>query len=100
MFSSVWSTPGEIHPGVRAGVIEAGALANLCVFDLEHPALWPAIEPLRALSMADACQAIWAMYCHGRLVSTPGDHHRSLVRSDAYRMAREEASERLARIVE
>jgi 5-methylthioadenosine/S-adenosylhomocysteine deaminase len=99
MLSRVWQIPGAMHPAFVAGRIAEGALANLLVIDLEHPALWPAVEPLRALCMADAAPAIWAMYSAGRRIGTPGDFHRSIVRSAAYLEALDEARVRLARLI-
>ncbi|MFP6684897.1 MAG: amidohydrolase family protein [Polyangiaceae bacterium] len=99
MLSRLWDVPGAMHPGFVAGRIAEGALANLLVFDLDHPALWPAVEPLRTLTMADAAPAIWAMYGGGRLLGEPGNFHRSILNSDGYRDARVEASDRLRRIL-
>ena len=93
LLSRVWSVPGRFHPRVRAGVIEAGALANILVWDLDHPALWPALDPLHTLAMSDVPQAISNMYVAGRKVGT-------IVGSDDYRAAQREAGERLARILD
>ena len=100
MLSRVWSIPGRAHPGVVAGVIETGALCNLVVWDLDHPALWPALDPLHVLAMADATKAIYAMVVAGRAVGVDGDFHRSLIDTDAYRDARSEATDRVTRLLE
>jgi cytosine/adenosine deaminase-related metal-dependent hydrolase len=98
LLARVWSLPGAAHPAFDAGVIRAGALANLLVWDLEHPALWPSSDPLRVLAMGDASAAIHAMFVVGSPIGDPGDFHRSLRRSPAYREAHAEASARLARL--
>jgi 5-methylthioadenosine/S-adenosylhomocysteine deaminase len=96
LLDRVWGTPGALHPALRAGVIAPGALANLLVFDLDHPALWPAHEPLAVLASSDATRAIHAMYVAGRPIGEAGRFSDSLVQSDAYCEAREEAASRLA----
>ncbi len=96
LLERVWSIPGRIHPKVTAGVIAEGALANLLIFDLDHPALWPAHDPLAAVAMADATRAIWGMYVGGRPVGELGRFSESVLASEAYAAAREEASARLA----
>jgi 5-methylthioadenosine/S-adenosylhomocysteine deaminase len=100
MLSRVWSVPGRAHPKLTVGVIAPGALANLLVWDLDHPALWPALDPLHALAMADSTKAIHAMMVAGRSVGVAGDFARSVVDTDAFRDARADASERLARVLE
>ena len=100
MLSRVWSVPGRAHPGVVAGVVEEGALCNLVVWDLDHPALWPSLDPLHVLAMADATKAIHAMIVAGRSVGEDGDFHRSLVATEAYREARREATDRVTRLLE
>jgi cytosine/adenosine deaminase-related metal-dependent hydrolase len=99
MLARVWSIPGTMHPAFVAGVIEAGALANVVVWDTNHPAMWPALDPLHTLTMADATKAIHAMYVAGRRIGRDGDFQRSIVDSDGYRAARLEASERLTRLL-
>ena len=93
----VWAGPGQIHPKLRAGVLEQGALASYVVWNLDHPALWPAHDPLHALALSDPCAAIWAMVVAGRPVGCAGDFHGSILRSEQYVAARKEAVARLAR---
>ncbi len=95
----VWGLAGGLHPNVRAGVLEAGALANVVVWDLDHPAFWPAREPLSTLALGDVDAAIHAMYVAGRPVGQAGDFHRSIVASDEYREHRLEATARLERLL-
>ena len=95
----VWSGPGTMHPKFHAGLIAVNGLANLLVWDLEHPAFWPPVNPLRNLAMADPMGAIHAMYVAGREVGAAGDFHRSLLASDGYREARIEADERLSGVL-
>ncbi len=100
LLSRVWALPGACHPGFHAGVLSAGALANVLVWDLDHPALWPALDPLHALAMSDATRAIHAMFVAGRRIGADGDFHGSLLRSDAYALAKREANDRLASVLE
>lgn len=94
LLDAVWATPGGLHPRLRVGILEAGARADLAVWDADHPALWPAADPLRALALAHAPPALHAMVLGGRLVGTPGDLAGSVRRSDAYAAALDEAAGR------
>lgn len=100
LLSRVWRRPGRLHPAFVAGEIVPGALANLVVWDLDHPSMWPEHAPFRTLAMGDTTQAIHTMFVMGRQVGKAGDFHRSLVQGEAYRAAVAEASERLARLLE
>jgi len=99
LLSRVWAAPGRAHPGMRAGVIQGGALANLLVWDTEHPSLWPNEDLLRVIAMGDTTGAIHAMYVAGRSVGEAGDFHRSIRESEAYREAHREAEKRLAAVL-
>lgn len=95
LLARVWSMAGSLHPQFRAGVIEEGALANLLVWDTDHPGLWPADNPLHALVYGDSAGAIHAMAVGGETVGVVGDFARSLTQSEEYRDAQEEARARL-----
>ncbi len=96
----VWGFAGSLHPRLRAGVIEAGALANLAVWDLADAATWPAHDPLAALVYSDAEQALHAMIVAGQVVGTPGDLRRSVVQSEAFEEHRADADARLKRLLD
>jgi len=96
LLASVWSDPGKLHPGLPCGVLASGTLANVLIWDTDHPSFWPATDPLRALAYGDTTPAIHAMWVAGKPIGTAGDFARSLVQSDEYREARKEAEERLA----
>jgi 5-methylthioadenosine/S-adenosylhomocysteine deaminase len=99
LLERVWSLPGGLHPAFTAGVLEEGALANVVVWDLDHPSLWPALDPLAALTMADAAPAIWAMFVAGKRVGRDGDFSASMLASSGYRSALEEARGRLSSVL-
>ncbi|MSP25596.1 MAG: hypothetical protein EXR75_10605 [Myxococcales bacterium] len=98
LLARVWSVPGALHPKLRAGVLASGALANVMVVDLEHPAMWPARTPLGVMAMADPAPAIWALLVAGRFVAEPGNHHAGVRNSLEYKDALSEAKARLARL--
>jgi cytosine/adenosine deaminase-related metal-dependent hydrolase len=99
LLARVWHEAGTMHPALKVGSLEAGALANLAVWDTEHPAFWPGDDPLRALAFGDTSQALFALYVAGKAIGTPGDFVQSVIRTNAYREARNEAQTRLARLL-
>jgi cytosine/adenosine deaminase-related metal-dependent hydrolase len=99
LLARVWHEPGAMHPALKVGSIEAGALANLAVWDTEHPAFWPSQDPLRALAFGDTSQALFALYVAGKPIGTPGDFVHSVISTSAYRDARTEAEARLSRLL-
>jgi 5-methylthioadenosine/S-adenosylhomocysteine deaminase len=99
LLSRVWSTPGGLHPAARAGVLATGALANLAVWQLDHPSMWPGVRPLRTLAMGDTTGALHNMMVAGRWRGEHGDLAGSITRSAAYREACAEAHDRLSRLM-
>jgi 5-methylthioadenosine/S-adenosylhomocysteine deaminase len=95
LLGTVLEQPGAMHTRFRAGVIDEGALANLAVWDLDAPALWPASDPLRALAFGDTSQALVQLYVAGRPVAANGCVRESILRSEEYREASAEAKRRL-----
>lgn len=99
LLGRVWQEPGSMHPALKVGSIEAGALANLAVWDTEHPAFWPGDDPLRALALGDTTQALFSLYVAGKAIGTPGDFVHSILTTSAYRDARREAEQRLRKLL-
>ncbi len=98
LLSHVWSVPGSLHPGFRVGALEAGTLANVAVWDRNHPALWPCLDEvslLHTLALGDTSQALHQLWIAGRPRGTAGDFHDSVRGSEHYRESRREADERL-----
>ena len=100
LLQRVWGVAGSLHPSLRAGVLEPGALANVVIWDVMDPSFWPALDPLAALAFADVDGAIHAMYVAGEPVGTAGDFRRSLLSSQAYQAHLSDAAERLGRLIE
>lgn len=95
LLDRVWAMPGDVHPKLQAGVLEPGRLANLLVWDLDQPELWPAHDPLRALTLTAASRGIHAMMVAGQWRGEAGSFRQSIVSSPEYREARHEADVRL-----
>ena len=94
LLSRVMRRPGRLHPAFIVGEISVGAMANLVVWDTDHPSMWPASSPLRVLVMGDTAQAIHAMFVMGKQIGATGDFHRSLLNGFVYKEAIKEATAR------
>lgn len=91
----VWNLAGTLHPGVKAGALHAGYLANIAVWDTSHPAFWPASTPLSTLAYGDVDTALHTMIVAGRVIGEPGRLRETLL-GEQYEEHRREATERLA----
>ena len=90
----VWGLAGSLHPSVKAGALAPGHLANVAVWDTDHPAFWPAHAPLSTLAYGDVDTALYAMFVAGRTIGEPGRLRETLL-GERYEEHRREASERL-----
>ena len=95
LLKGVWQVPGSLHPGLPLGKIAPGHLANLAFWDLTHPAFWPSTDPLRALAFGDIGGALDGLMLNGKHRTELGNHAGSILQSNDYQSAREEASIRL-----
>ena len=99
LLRAITSVPGSLHPQTSVGEIQAGNRASLLVLDPDHPAIWPAVDPLRALAYCDAAPAIQAMMVGGNWLVPPDEDFRStLLSSPDFREAVREARERRSRL--
>ena len=97
LLSRVWSIPGDLHPAVAVGVLEAGALANLIVWDLDHPAFWPASSDasiLQAIALGDTTGAMHGLMSTGNWIGRLGDVYGGVLESVELLDARIEADAR------
>ncbi len=94
LLSKVWQVPGQIHPQLKVGVINANAFANLIIWDLASPVFWPA-RNLRALGFSDVAPAIVNMMLGGQWVSSDGTYTQTLCASPAYKAALAEGNRRV-----
>jgi 5-methylthioadenosine/S-adenosylhomocysteine deaminase len=91
----IWSTPGDLHPALPVGQIAPGHLANLVIWNLDHPGLWPAPDPLRALAFSDAAPAIQQMMIRGKWKGERGNYSNSLLNTPEFQAHKAEANTRL-----
>ena len=96
----VWQEAGRMHPRLPVGRVAPGHLANLVLWDLNHPATWPAPLPLRSIAMSDATPAIQHVMIQGEWKGERGHFQQSILSSPDYREAREEADRRLKDLLE
>jgi 5-methylthioadenosine/S-adenosylhomocysteine deaminase len=99
LLQRVFSQAGALHPAVRVGVIQEGALASVVAWNTDHPSFWPEHDLLRGLAMGGTTSAIHAMFVAGRRIGRIGDVARNVMESDDYREARLEATERLTHLL-
>ncbi|MBF2052589.1 MAG: amidohydrolase family protein [Candidatus Sericytochromatia bacterium] len=96
MLDMVWQTPARFCPALRMGELAIGNRACLNVWDLSHPALWPATDPLRALVMCDAAKALRHVMLNGQWMAPLDTRLQEHVLNSAdFQAAQAEASERL-----
>lgn len=100
LLDKVWGQAGAMHPEFVCGRIQAGALANLCVWDLEHPSLWPGRAPLHGLVHGQVSGALHNVMTLGEWRGEGGDFARSVLASPLWRDARAEADGRLAALLD
>ncbi len=86
ILDKVWGNPGRLHPAFRAGTLEAGALANLVAWDLNHPSLWPG-DSLRSIAFTDSLGAISNVMTAGKWRGEWGRFGESICASVAYQTA-------------
>ena len=72
-------------------------MANLLLWDMDHPTFWPGADWVRALVYCDSVRAISDMMISGQWRWGERAGHR-LVDTVEYRSARKEAHERLVRL--
>lgn len=94
LLAKVLHKPGAMHPQFKAGIIAKKALANLVVWDFDHPSFWPA-KNLRSLCFADTTSAISNMMLAGKWLAQDGHFHSQILASSAYQAALTEAKQRL-----
>lgn len=99
LLNKVWSVPGTIHPRIRVGQISEGSLANLIVWNPEHPSLWP-FQNLDSLAMGDNLSAIHNLLCAGQWIGKiDGQFHSGIIESPTYKEHLKEARERFALVL-
>jgi cytosine/adenosine deaminase-related metal-dependent hydrolase len=94
LLEKVWDLPGQLHPQVKLGRIEAGYLANLVLWNPSSPQLWPGNQ-LRSLAFGDSAGSIAQMMVAGNWLGEKGDFAGALLRSSEFREAEHEARRRL-----
>ena len=95
-----WSNGNCLHPEVKTGVLEAGHLANIAVWDLEHPAVWPANDIKRTMTFCDTAPALAWMMTNGIWRGEKGRYAESLLNTEAFKHTKKEASQRLREVRE
>ncbi|MGC6417062.1 MAG: amidohydrolase family protein [Bradymonadia bacterium] len=95
LLKMAWSNGNCLHPEVQTGILAAGHLANLAVWDLEHPALWPANDVKRTITFCDTAPALAWMMTNGIWRGERGRYAESLLQTEAFQRAKNEAKLRL-----
>ncbi len=99
LLHKVFEGPGTFHNFFKTGIIQTGALANLIVWDVDHPALWPCDNFPKILAMGDTTGAIYNMMIGGKWISKNGNFIHGLLNSDKYQSHLNEAKLRLKHLL-
>jgi 5-methylthioadenosine/S-adenosylhomocysteine deaminase len=95
LLQRILDIPGRQHPAFTAGVVEAGSLANLVIWDTDHPNFWPSNRALQGLVKNDVTGAIYNLMVFGKWKGEDGNFSNSLRHGKAYQEALIEAQKRL-----
>lgn len=93
LLNKIWKTPGSMHHRFKAGSIEPNYLANLAIWDLNDPSMWPSGE-LRPLAFGDTSSALCQMYIAGKPVSQNEHLGLSIKESQLFKEHKTEANRR------
>ncbi len=99
LLKKVLNGPGNFHPRFQAGSIENNTLANITVWETNHPCFWPPSDLLRSLSMGDTTGAIHNMCINGTWHGKNGEFTQSILESHKYKESLKEANERLRLLI-
>ncbi len=99
LLQAVWADAGGLHPGLTVGELKAGARADVAIWDLQDPALWPALDVQRGLALASSTVALHGVVLGGRARGEWGSFRSSLLASDDYAESVAEAEGRLAALL-
>jgi 5-methylthioadenosine/S-adenosylhomocysteine deaminase len=99
LLDKILEGPGSFHNHFKAGAIKIGSLANFIIWDLNHPSMWPGDNVTRNLTMGDTTGAIYNMCIAGKWLGLNGNFCYSILKSDNYKFALDEANERLKRLL-
>ena len=94
LLSAVWDTPGHMHPSVRVGRLGAGYLANIAIWEQNHPALWPVGDVRRTLTMNQTAPALAGLILRGEQRGRIGDFQQSIMQETGFRESYIEAEAR------
>lgn len=95
LLNKILDEPGSFHKHFKAGTLQKGALANITIWDMEHPSIWPGNNVTRSLTMGDTTGAIYNMCIAGKWLGKNGDFHQSILTCESYKSALIEANARL-----
>lgn len=99
LLDKILEGPGLFHNHFKAGIIQTGFLANLIVWDLNHPSMWPSDNVTRNLTMGDTTGAICNMLIGGKWLGSNDNFSHSILNSENYKFALIEANERLKKLL-
>lgn len=98
LLDKVWKIPGRLHPYMQAGELAVGALANMVIWDGDHPSMWPGSR-LRSLAMNDSTAAINGLVVGGKVVGWGKNWQNEFLDRISYRELIEEANRRLIDLI-
>ena len=94
LLDTVWQTPGTLHPHFNCGALAIGQMANIAIWDAQHPSLWPIHDVRRTLVMNQTAAALNGLFLMGQQRGRIGDFQRSIREEEGYQESRSEAEAR------
>lgn len=101
LLDTVWKNTNKLHNQANVGLIAEGALANICVWNPDHPALWPNDSILHTLCYSNTSPALnRIMTCGQWRIDGAGDLNGRIMRDPRTMVWLQEAQQRRTELLE
>lgn len=100
LLDKIWKIPGELHPKFKAGLLAKGYVANINLWDITHPNLWPHPD-IKTFCFADPINALKNMMILGKFIlkNEKNTNMNNLLKTSSYLLAWENANKSLKKLI-